>query len=698
MSTWKQQCNTHKHNLDNEKEMNIMNRISIFFKLITALTCTAFLYGCSTKSEIVPNTNTATPQTPKTAVTAQIAESVIGDKAVKSVIGELVTYDKEDVYTDWKSENPNYIELTGTAASIKGSGAAAKGSMVTITSAGTYVISGKLNNGQIIVDVQDKGIVRFVLNGVEINSSDNAPIYVKNAEKTIISLEAGTENSVVDGTKYALADASTDEPSAAIFSKDNLIINGTGKLTVKANYKDGITSKDDLKITGGNILITAADDGLVGRDILAVKEGTIAVTAGGDAVKSSNDEDTAKGIVAIENGTFNLKAGKDGIQAETVVLIGAGTFNITSGGGSVNGTKKVVEEFGGQKGQMGGPMGGKNTTSTTTTAPVIEIESKKAIKAGRDIGIAGGTFNIDSADDSMHSNNNAVIEGGIFTITSGDDGIHADMTLGIRGGKINISKSFEGIEASVITISDGDIHITASDDGINAGGGADGSSVNGRPGQNNFASTGVNRIIINGGYIVVNGASDGLDANGSINMTNGTVVSSGQNGGMGNGALDYDTTFEITGGFLVSYGGGRATSDASTQNSIMMTYPQIQKAGTLVSLQDNNGKSIATFTPTKDYQSVVISSPELKKDGSYTLYSGGSSTGKVTDGLYTGGKYEGGTKVVDFKISSSVTWLNESGVTTAGSAMPGGDRGAQGGMKGQRQPREGMEVKPPVFK
>jgi hypothetical protein len=654
-----------------------MNRKSIYSRIAIALVCSTFLYGCSAaKNEANDNTN-ANTNTTQTATTATKA-SIIGDKAVKTIIGELVTYDKEDTYTDWKSENPNYIELSGTTASIKGAGAEVKDGKVTITSAGTYVISGKLDNGQIIVDVQDKGTVRLVLNGAEIKSSDNAPIYAKNAGKTIISLEAGTENSVVDGTKYTLADASADEPSAAIFSKDNLVINGTGKLTVKGNYKDGIASKDDLKITGGNIQINSADDGMVGRDILAVKEGTITIEAGGDALKSSNDEDSTKGTIAIENGTFKLKAEKDGIQAETAVLIGDGTFDITSGGGNANGVKKAEESF-------GGPMGGKNSNNTTTTtASQTETESKKAIKAVSDIGIAGGIFTIDSADDSIHSNNNAVIEGGTFTITSGDDGIHADSSLGIKGGKINITKSYEGIEASAITVSDGEIHVTASDDGLNAGGGADGSSTNGRPGQNNFASSGNNKININGGYIVVNSTGDSLDANGSIYMTKGTVIVNGPTAN-NNGSLDYDGTFEMTGGFLVTAGSSgmaQAPSDTSTQNSIAMTYPQIQKAGTIVNLQDSKGNSVVTFVPAKEYQTVVISSPELKKGENYTIYSGGSSTGTVTDGLYKDGKYTNGTKVVSFSISNSVTWLNESGVTTARSSM--GGPGGMGGQKGQR--------------
>ncbi|MCM0648035.1 carbohydrate-binding domain-containing protein [Clostridium swellfunianum] len=670
-----------------------MNKKSVYLKVVAALVTTTFLYGCSSKGGTQTETST------QTETTAQAKASIIGDKNVGSIISQLVTYEKEESYSDWKNENPNYIELSGTTANLKGSGAEVKASKITITAAGVYVVSGKLDNGQIIVDVKDKGTVKIVLNGTEIKSSDNAPIYVKNAGKTILSIEAGTENSITDGEKYTLEDASSDEPSAAIFSKDNLVINGTGKLTVKANYKDGIASKDDLKIVEGNIYVIAVDDGIVGRDILAVKEGSINIEAGGDAVKSSNDEAADKGIVAIENGTFNLKSKNDGIQAETAVLITNGSFNIISGGGSVNGTKKAEEG-------MRGPMdSGKNTNSTNTaTSAQTESESAKAIKAGADVGVAGGTFNIDSADDSIHSNNNVTIEGGSFNITSGDDGIHGDSTIFAKGGKINITKSYEGIESSIITISDGEIYVTASDDGLNAGGGADGSSVNGRPGQNNFNSSSSNKLNINGGYIVINSVGDSLDANGSIYMTKGTVIVSGPTANY-NGALDYDGTFEMTGGYLVSAGSSgmaQAPSDTSAQNSIIMTYPKAQAAGTIVNLQDGKGNAIVTFAPGKEYQTVVISSPQLKKGENYTLYSGGKSTGTSKDGLYIDGKYEGGTKVVSFAISNSTTWLNESGVTTAKSGMQGGPGGkggfrGEGGQKGERPsaPPSGQQPQQP---
>ncbi|MDF2037083.1 carbohydrate-binding domain-containing protein [Cytobacillus oceanisediminis] len=536
----------------------------------------------------------------------------------------------------------------------------ADGNIITIKTSGTYVISGKLNDGQIIVDAEDKGTVRLVLNGAEINSSTNAPIYVKQAEKTVISLEEGTENSITDGVKYEL-EGSEDEQNAALFSKDDLTINGIGKLIVKANYNNGITSKDELKITGGTLEIEAADDGLMGRDILAVKEGNITIKAGGDAVKSTNDKDASKGVIAIEGGVFDLSAANDGIQAVTSLFIADGDFDILTGGGS----PEAVEVKG-----NGGQWPGEADTSVTEE----ESDSAKGLKAGEEVAIGGGTIDIDSLDDAVHSNNSVTITGGKITAASGDDGIHGDSAVLAKGGDITISKSYEGMEGNVVTIAAGDIHINASDDGINIAGGNDGSNP-----DMQSASSENNLLSVNGGNVYVNAGGDGLDSNGSILMTDGTVIVSGPTND-GNGSLDYDQTFEMSGGFLIAAGSSgmaQAASSDSKQNSILMTYPETQAAGTLLHLEDSEGKAVATFAPEKDYQSVLISSPNLEKDGTYTLYSQGSATGSEANGLYTDGDYSGGTKVVEFTISDSVTWLNESGITTARSGGPGGGGGGQ---------------------
>jgi hypothetical protein len=277
-------------------------------------------------------------------------------------------------------------------------------------------------------------------------------------------------------------------------------------------------------------------------------------------------------------------------------------------------------------------------------------------------------------DDAIHSNVSVVISGGNLTISAGDDGIHADASLKIAGGDINITKSYEGIESANITIDNGTIHLTSSDDGLNGAGGVDSSSINGRAGQNTFATSGTPSIAINGGYLVVNSTGDGIDVNGALSMTNGVVIVNGPTAS-GNGALDFDKGFKMTGGYLLAVGAAgmaQAPDTSSTQNALLLNLTSSQQAGTLIHIASQSGEDILTFTPAKSYQSIVLCSPKLQQGSTYTVSLGGSSTGKATDGLYTGGSYTAGTKNTDFTVSSVVTTVGAAG-------------GMQGGMRSRPQ-------------
>lgn len=640
-----------------------MKRKYKFSKLIAPLLCTTILFACSNEEESESGTTDAAEVNIESL-------STVSDGDIKSVVSGLVTYSEDDLYSDWETEDPTNIQLNGSSVKVDGSGdVVVSGSTVTIQAGGLYVLSGALDDGQIVVEAEDDSTVRLVLNGVNIHSSNSAPIYVKDAEKTVISVPKGTENTVSDGTKYVYDDAKEEEPNATIFSKANLTINGEGKLIVQGNFNNGITGKDELKITGGNIEVTAKDDAIVGRDLLAIKDGTFNITAGGDGIKSTNDEDAEKGNIAIEGGTYDITAENDGIQAQTALYTLGGDYKITTGGGSPE-TVAVNENA------RGGKMGQSDATTSTTTT-TTETSSAKGLKATSELAIGGGTFAIDSLDDAVHSNGSILVEAGDFKIATGDDAIHADASVLTKGGNITVTKSYEGIESKVIAIAGGNIDVTASDDGVNVGGGAD------QSGMDMESTTSTDQVLqISGGYISVNSQGDGLDSNGSFVMTGGTAVVSGPTND-GNGPLDYTTSFDISGGLLIAAGSSgmaQANSDTSEQNGILMTYPETQEAGTLIHLEDSDGKTIATFEPEKEYSSVFISSPDLAKDSSYTLYSGGSSTGTQTNGLYTEGEYSAGTKVVEFTISDVATWLNESGVTEAQEGM--GGHGGGGMMKG----------------
>lgn len=632
-----------------------------------------------TDEEASTGAATATPADGESAASG-------GEVGAAATEAFTVSYDADDSDASWDDATATKIMLSDSGITVQGSGAAAQGDSVTIDEAGTYVLAGRVSDGQVVVDSADDGLVHLVLTGVDITCTDSAPLYVANSDKTVITLAPGTHNSLMDGTTYAYADAEVDEPDAALFSKDDLTINGSGSLTVTGNYKDGIVSKDDLRITGGVLTITAVNDALKGKDLIGVTDGVFDLTAGADGMQASNDTDADKGYIYLQGGVFTITAGTDAIQAQTTLGVTGGDFTLSTGGGSANSSRQAGQP-GNDWGRWGGGPGGTTVDTTATSTGT----SAKALKAGTGVFVSGGDFTIDSSDDAIHANGNVTISGGVFAISSGDDGIHADAALHIAGGDISISLSYEGLEAAVMTIDDGNVHVAASDDALNVAGGADGSSVDGRAGQNAFTVNENNRLHLNGGYAVLDSDGDGLDCNGRIFMTGGTVIVNGPIND-GNGAVDYLGEFTVSGGLLVAVGSSgmaQAPSETSTQASIMVNFDQAQQAGTLVHIQSADGRDVLTMAPSKTYQSVVLCSPDLKQGATYTVFLGGDSTGAVTDTLYEGGAYSGGAEYVSLTLSGMVTTSGTAGhgvmggpggVRPDGQALPGGKTPPNPGM------------------
>jgi len=569
------------------------------------------------------------------------------------------TFSAEDVDSSTMDEISASITLNGDSVSVDGSGVSVAGNIATITAAGTYSISGTLNNGQLLVDSPAEEKITLLLDGVDITSTTSASIYVINAAKVVIELVQGSVNTLTDGATYVFSDPEKEEPNATLFSNDDLTIKGTGSLNINANYNNGIASDDDLKITGGNITVNAVHDGIQGKSSVAIKDGTITINAGGDGIQSTNAEDTEKGTVIIEGGTLYITAALDGIQAYTNLTISAGDVNIVAGGGSVNGISHTSDWS---------DRGGQNFQSNNTLV-VDDTASTKGLKAGTVILISGGTITIDSADDTLNSNDSILIQDGTLSLTSGDDGLHANTSITIDGGVLDINQSYEGIESALITINGGNLHVIASDDGINVAGGNDGSAINGRPGQGQFTANSNYFLYINDGYIYINADGDGLDSNGSIEMNGGMVLVNGPTSN-GNGALDYMGTFNINAGFLVAVGSSgmaQAPSISSTQYSAMVNFTSMAPAGSLIHFETADGDPILTFVPAKEFQSILISTPDITNGSTLLLYYGGTSTGSLQDGLYTDGSYTPGNQVTSLDITSVVT-----GAGSGGGMMPGG--------------------------
>lgn len=523
------------------------------------------------------------------------------------------------------------IQLSDDKSSCDSESVLIDGQTVTITKEGTYLLSGSLSDGLVVIAADDSEKVRLILNGAEINNNSSAAIYVQSADKVFITLAPDTENVLSNGGTYEAMDDNNID--SVIFSKSDLTLNGSGSLKVTAKEGHGIVSKDDLVITGGTYEITAADQGLSGKDSIRILDGNVTITAGKDALHAENTEDASKGFIYIAGGTFDLTASGDGISASGDMTLHDGTYTITAGGGSENGKDHQEEGPGGQKGQggpggiafsgerpQGDPADMKNDTNVDENKvekaeTSEETTSTKGIKANGSFVIAGGTYTINAADDGLHSNSDMTINGGTITIASGDDGMHADGQMTVNDGEIHISESYEGIEGNEsVMIAGGKITLLSSDDGLNG-----------------------NSIVISGGHTEIDAEGDGIDSNGTFTVSGGETYVSGPTGD-GDGALDYETDAVITGGILIAAGSsGMAVNfgENSTQGSILLNTDS-QEAGTNIVLTDASGMELLSWQTSKKYTSVVISCPEILQGENYTVKAGTSETTVTMDSLIYG--------------------------------------------------------------
>ena len=567
--------------------------------------------GCSDANNPAV-TNAAAAASDTVDMTASTAAGTINADTVSLASVSAITEKLKDEDTDssWDASTSTQITLTGSTATVSGSGATVSGGTVTITKAGTYVVSGTLSKGQLLVNAAKDDLVRLVLNGADITADTNAAIYAAQADKLVIILADGSTNTVADAASYTYADTEKEEPNAAIFSKCDLSINGTGTLDVTGNFNHGIATKDDLVIAGGNITATAVNVAMRGKDSVTVLDGVLNLTSlTGDGLKSTNDTDADKGWILIKGGEFNITAYNDGIQAQTTLQIDGGTFNIATGGGWPGGSLKR----GSHARNNDGVVSGSNPTDG----------SYKGIKSDGVIVINDGTFTISSYDDSIHSNGDITINGGSLTAQSGDDGIHADGTVTINNGTIDIKNSYEGIEGAFINLNGGKISVYSTDDGINVS-----------------SSSGL--LTISGGDIYVNAGGDGIDSNGSAVMTGGTLYVDGPTSS-GDEAIDTERGFSINGGILVATSAVAAgnVSTSSAQPAIKLSV-QSQAAGAAITVKSSSGTVLVSYTPQKSYSSVLVSSPDIKTGESYSVYVNDTLVGTATAAIGTSGGAGGG--------------------------------------------------------
>ena len=586
----------------------------------------------------------------------------------------------------YTSSNATLISFTDSAVTADGkySGYEIEGTDVSITAAGTYVFSGDCDDGSITVK---KGVtgVTLVLNGLTLTNADSAAITLNKTAEAALIAAAGSENTVAD-----TAGANDENAAVKVKSGASLSLSGTGTLTACGNAKNGIKGASDAVITVDELTlnIEAADDGLSCDDELTIKGGRVNITAGGDAVKASPDTDdtenpdtTSLGNVTISGGTITLEAAEDGVQADGDLTISGGTFAVTANGGH---TTTLSDEDASCKGLKAGK-------TLAVSGGTFTVDSADDALHANDVTVSGGTLTLASGDDAVHADNALVVgvQGSSSTsnpkidITASYEGLEGT-TVSVYSGDIDVAASDDGVNAAnselgersdkyAINIAGGDLYIDAGSDGLDSN----------------------NDINITGGRVEVYGADAMMDAaidyDGTFTLSGGTLFGAGMepgagtqayiavgetspsggkggHGGMGGGANGGQgmTPPSDAGGTAGTANGNPPTppanADGSTtpssgdqngqQSGARPEKPSKDngqqggaptnrestlgiKKGSVITVQDADGRTLYTATALGSMSSVIFSSSDIKEGETYTVLVDGTSVGTATAKLGT---------------------------------------------------------------
>jgi hypothetical protein len=362
---------------------------------ISAAALIAVLTGCGTTTDPTGSTTASTGTTSSSVAAAGFVS--LTDTHAESDDGN---YDPAAATT---------VTLAQGASTVDGTGASVKGDVVTITSAGTYVLSGSLSDGQVVVNSTGEGQIKLVLDGVDITSSTTSPVVVTAADEAVIILADGSTNTLSDSAASASDDDVDDAPTATLFSMADLTIAGTGTLRVTGVSNDAISSKDGLVILSGTIEVKAADDGIRGKDYLVVEGGTTTVTAGGDGLKSDNATTGELGWIQVDDGDITVDAGSQGADAVGAIKVADGTVDIAT---SDEGLQAAVITIGGGTVDITASDDGVNATSHTVEGGGEEAED------GVLVTVSGGSLAIAAGSDGIDSNGSATITGGTVAVAA----------------------------------------------------------------------------------------------------------------------------------------------------------------------------------------------------------------------------------------------------------------------------------------
>lgn len=521
---------------------------------------------------------------------------------------EITYLNADDMFTDrdkevgYDEDTATAITLSDNASSCDSSSVSISDNTITITDEGTYLLTGSLSDGQVIVNANDKK-VQLVLDSVNINCDTSAALYVKAADKVFVTLASDSENSLSNTSDFVAIDDNNID--AVIFSKDDLTLNGSGTLTVTAKYGHGIVSKDDLVITSGTYQITAAKHALSGKDSVRIADGVLTLDAGTDGIHSENTDNDAKGFIYIANGDISITADSDGFDAEETLQVDGGNIEVAAGDDGLHADGDLIITDG--------------TINVTKSYEGLE---------GMTVTVEDGNISIVSSDDGINAAGDGTSEESSQSGTPPEKPDGSDSTEDRPEPPSGFDKN-DNSSANSNSDSNSDSKPADLPDGNGGPGGGNDAPGGGNdgPGGGMEEATDYNLIQISGGKIYINANGDGIDSNGNLTVTGGEIYVDGPTSG-GDGALDCSGTALISGGTVIAVGSSGMAENfdsSSAQGSMITTVSDSMITGD-ITLTDSEGNTIVSYSPSKEYSSVAISCADLKEGETYTLVAGDTST------------------------------------------------------------------------
>ena len=510
-------------------------------------------------------------------------------------VADIVT--DRDLEGTWEEDGATKISLSDDGCAVDGAGAVADGTTVTITAGGTYVLTGQMSAGQVVVNA-DGEKVQLVLDGASVTSTDSAAILARAAKKVWLTLADGTQNKLATSGSFAEDDECSID--GAVWCKSDLTINGTGALTVSSAEGHGIVCKDELALVSGDVEVEAARHAVQAQDAACVVAGTWSLTAGTDGIHCGDDDVAEKGSVLIVGGTVFIDAASDGVDAANVLEVDGGEVTVSAGDDGLH-SERALQVDGG-------------TVTVTKSYEGLE---------GSTVTVNGGVIDVTSSDDGVNAAGDPTGDSSAEATDAGASGPEAaagqpEDPMGGGQAPAGDGRAPEDADAQA-PASTGQAPADAGGQAPGAGGDMD------------YDSTA--QVTINGGKLTIQAGGDGIDSNGDLTVTGGETYVFGP-ASDGDGSLDFAGTGTITGGVVMcagSSGMAQNFGDASTQGSMLVSASG--QAGDAIQLVDEDENVVASCEARTSYSCVLVSAPGVESGKTYTLTCGDASSEITMDGL-----------------------------------------------------------------